>query len=321
MASASAWQVELKSSIGSTRTMAEYPSQDEFSVQAQRLLRYRIPLLLALLINFALVVRVPLGQMRAAADSQTAGQVTQAADLAAVADPMPEQAPREDVTPQVLQVETREIDPPDVDVVADFPLVIPEPAPSVRGPASAPVDAPELQIVLPPRATSGQPQAPLDPARPSAAPPLSLSLSSVDLARATKGWTSSWHHVRDYWENSLERSTHHQSDIDQAATVADEPIEVEVPPLEETASAPTATEPPQHLELENPSDSGGSVRFLIDGRLCTLLAGESHRFSSDVPHCVRFHRGGDNGDEEISLTGGRFQFSVTDEGWKLVPVE
>ncbi len=269
----------------------------------------------------SLIARVPLSQMRAAPDPGTDQQQMAALDpTAAIAGPE-QQLNSND--PQLLQAETPEA----VDVgvspaaspsehVAQLQMEIPGPA------AVPPIDTPELEIKLPTTSTpdvveSTQPTLEIPAALP-------LSMSQMDLSWASDGLTSGLTRVREYWQHSF-GDVVHQSDLEHATQVADEPMVVDVPSLSDSATSTTLTEMPvassRKLELENPQDSGGAVHFLIDDRPCTLLVGESHLFPAETPHSIQFHRGGDFGNNEVCLTGGRFQFKVTDEGWQLLPVK
>ncbi len=74
------------------------------------------------------------------------------------------------------------------------------------------------------------------------------------------------------------------------------------------------------LVLFNPLDSGGEMRFLVNGEFHVLLPGEVHRFDSKERWHVQFHRGDRFGDADLTLTGGHYEFRVTDNGWDLAEV-
>ena len=71
------------------------------------------------------------------------------------------------------------------------------------------------------------------------------------------------------------------------------------------------------LLLANDRNSGGVVRFLVDGRVYELLPGEAHSFLLGDRWHVRFHRGETFGIEERTLEAGAYHFVVTDAGWAL----
>jgi hypothetical protein len=71
------------------------------------------------------------------------------------------------------------------------------------------------------------------------------------------------------------------------------------------------------LVLVNASDSAGSVRFLVNDVLYELLPGETEQMGSGQSWRVQFHRGGGFGDADYTLTDGRYEFRVTEFGWRL----
>jgi hypothetical protein len=186
------------------------------------------------------------------------------------------------------------------------------------------IDTPEIPIPSP--TTSATDVVEVESTQPILAMPSTLpfSASQMDLSWASEGLTSGLTRVREYWQNSF-GDVVHQSDLEHATQVADEPLIVDVPSVADSATSTTQTDVPaassRKLELENPPGSGGTVHFLIDGRPCTLLVGESHLFPAETPHSIQFHRGGDFGNDEVCLTGGQFQFKVTDAGWQLISVK
>jgi len=99
-------------------------------------------------------------------------------------------------------------------------------------------------------------------------------------------------------------------------------------PVKTTDAAPpneTGTEPvdrprePEGLTLINPPRSGGSISFLLDGKPVTLAPGETRELPPGRSWDVRFHRGGAFGTATHVLQRGTHVFTVTREGWKLVP--
>ena len=85
------------------------------------------------------------------------------------------------------------------------------------------------------------------------------------------------------------------------------------PSVEQQADVPV-------LVLFNPLDSGGQMRFLVNGEFHLLLPGGVHRFDSEERWRIQFHRGNRFGDADFTLVGGRYEFRVTDNGWDLAEV-
>jgi hypothetical protein len=72
------------------------------------------------------------------------------------------------------------------------------------------------------------------------------------------------------------------------------------------------------VTLINPRESGGPVRFLLNGRESVLRPGETQQLSADRTWLIEFHRGGDFGEARYTLTSGAYRFRVTGRGWELV---
>lgn len=92
----------------------------------------------------------------------------------------------------------------------------------------------------------------------------------------------------------------------------------------EPADAAVAPQPPRESQttlIENPSDTGGTVRFLLGGESFTLKPGETISPTGPWPLVVRFHRGGEHGEARYSLRPGVYRFDVTRSGWELVTVD
>lgn len=73
------------------------------------------------------------------------------------------------------------------------------------------------------------------------------------------------------------------------------------------------------LTIINPVNSGGAIRFLIDDQVVSLAPGESRTLPGETARKVRFHRGGTFGAAAYSLSAGRYQFQITQQGWTLTP--
>lgn len=109
---------------------------------------------------------------------------------------------------------------------------------------------------------------------------------------------------------------------DEAETQAESSTTDSQPsPLSATESLPAATQPyslndEPRLILENPADSGGLVRYLVDGEIEALRPGESQQLRAGESKII-FHRGGNFGTAVEVLREGRYQFRATQNGWTL----
>jgi len=85
------------------------------------------------------------------------------------------------------------------------------------------------------------------------------------------------------------------------------------------------TSPPQNalprrsgaIQLVNDPESGGIVKFLVNGQEQSLQPGEAIDLPNDRAQIVDFDSGGTAGDLQYSLYGGLYKFKVTDRGWGL----
>jgi hypothetical protein len=71
------------------------------------------------------------------------------------------------------------------------------------------------------------------------------------------------------------------------------------------------------LTIRNALENEEPVSFLVNGRVCELRPGEAHEFAADTSWTVQFHRGGSFGNAKQTLTPGDYRFVVTDQGWDL----
>jgi hypothetical protein len=72
------------------------------------------------------------------------------------------------------------------------------------------------------------------------------------------------------------------------------------------------------LELVNPVNNGQAVHFLAGDTVHSLEPGQKHDLAGgDGTWRIRFHRGGDFGNAEYSLSHGVFEFRVAEQGWHL----
>lgn len=72
--------------------------------------------------------------------------------------------------------------------------------------------------------------------------------------------------------------------------------------------------------LQNPKENKGRIRFLANGRVQELQPGESRRFDESDQLQVNFHRGGEFGNANRTLSRGTYYFVVQEHGWALLPV-
>jgi hypothetical protein len=73
------------------------------------------------------------------------------------------------------------------------------------------------------------------------------------------------------------------------------------------------------LTLVNSPESAIRVGFSIDGEVEFLEPGESCELLGEGPWEIAFHRGAELGDEKQTLSVGRYDFSVSLDGWRLEP--
>jgi hypothetical protein len=91
-----------------------------------------------------------------------------------------------------------------------------------------------------------------------------------------------------------------------------------VPPLTETFNTVVYE---GETVIANPPTTGGTVHFIVEGRVYSLPAGTYRRFAGKDPKRVLFHRGDDESDAEHELSTGSFAFAVGSAGWELAPVK
>lgn len=226
--------------------MNDFLQASQLRDEARRLLRYRVPVIVAVLCNFALLIRFPL--VHSYSQTQSA--------------------------------------PPSPAATAQ---AVPGPSPP---PAASAVDPPPPHAAL---------------AVSSAAAPTAAAGPEFDVAQASRQLADTAQRLgvriaTSRWAQTLGASLARSSDESQQ---------------ERSAPTPAPSIHPS-LVLRNRSDNGGSVTFLVNGRRCELGPGEAHEFAADQPGWqIQFHRGDAFGNEERTLTKGRYEFIVTDQGWAL----
>ncbi len=272
--------------------MSELSSRNDLSQQVTRLLRFRFPLAVVVLLNVLFVARVPWASLRGAdrdASSDDAA-VAQAADAkpsesdrpAAPVQPSPV-SPAIDATPPAQGHQPPvAFDPPTV--ATNDPILLPQ---RWQDPPIADRDVPDPVIILPPDT--------YPPTVPKVFPSNGLADRNrlVELNRTAQRFLA-----RDF-----------PSWVDQLAE-AQEPHRHTTPPPR-----------PRVLVLENPIENDGPVHFLVDGVAFTLLPGETRRWESTTTDAwqLEFHRGLSLGDAQFEFGPGIYRFDVSYQGWDLRP--
>lgn len=78
---------------------------------------------------------------------------------------------------------------------------------------------------------------------------------------------------------------------------------------------------PQGVTLVNPTQTRGTVHFLLNGQISSLTPGQSRKFEDGDAWAIEFHRGGEFGDAVFTLSQGVYSFKVTRNGWDLSPAD
>ncbi len=78
---------------------------------------------------------------------------------------------------------------------------------------------------------------------------------------------------------------------------------------------------PIGLTLRNATENAETIRFLVDHRRHELLAGEAHLFPPADAWHIQYHPGGEFKNVERIMTPGSYHFIATDHGWDIVPDE
>lgn len=73
------------------------------------------------------------------------------------------------------------------------------------------------------------------------------------------------------------------------------------------------------VTIRNPLASGGTVAFVVDeSEEVTLTAGQTQTLTNRGSYSIEFDRGGGFGVARKTLSGGAYEFEVTERGWDLV---
>jgi len=100
------------------------------------------------------------------------------------------------------------------------------------------------------------------------------------------------------------------------------PSDFEPTPLSSIETLPAVTQPvnpvddESRLVIENPRQTGGMIRFLVDGNLATLRPGESLTLQAGATR-IQFHRGDDFENADVEISHGTYRFHPTKTGWTL----
>lgn len=102
-----------------------------------------------------------------------------------------------------------------------------------------------------------------------------------------------------------------KTDEDPEVTPVDERNEENTEAVSNAPSKP----PGNTVVLSN--DTEGVVHYLVNGEACSLSPGETHNLGSEDSWSIQFHRGGDFGNAEHTISQGVHAFRITESGWDL----
>ena len=71
------------------------------------------------------------------------------------------------------------------------------------------------------------------------------------------------------------------------------------------------------ISILNPADSGGDVKYALNGTAYSIKPGYSQSIQNDRTWTVEFGSGGSAGNVRYSLQTGTYKFKVTEAGWNL----
>jgi hypothetical protein len=100
--------------------------------------------------------------------------------------------------------------------------------------------------------------------------------------------------------------------LDSTDARVDQPASDTAPPV-----LPAPRNQSSQVDLSNRPDNTYPVAFLLNDQPVKLEPGDD--IVSTQPATVRFDRGGGLGTVTRSLTGGRYEFRLTNAGWELLP--
>ncbi|MHB0955562.1 MAG: hypothetical protein ACYC0X_04210 [Pirellulaceae bacterium] len=267
--------------------MYEFLQPDELRTEAKQLLRYRLPLILAVLVNFLFVVRLPLAQMRAESAVPLRVQIDAPAPPGpAASTPLPRRdAPRDASIADAPPATAAALSPPSVDV---SPFASTRTWRMTAQRLIRRWSAPWRETIAALIGDRLQRPAPKADTL-SAAEPSAAEISAAELLLVEPPAPA------------------HAVDLPPAPRHDPTPIS------EPVVDAPA----PVQLTMRNAQENEGPVIFLVDGRVCELQPGEAHEFAAGTSWRVQFHRGGSFGNVERTLAPGNYRFVITHQGWDL----
>lgn len=71
------------------------------------------------------------------------------------------------------------------------------------------------------------------------------------------------------------------------------------------------------IKILNPADSGGDIRYSLNGTEYSIKPGYAQNLDNDRTWVINFGSGGTKGDLRYTLSAGTFKFKATDAGWDL----
>ncbi len=72
------------------------------------------------------------------------------------------------------------------------------------------------------------------------------------------------------------------------------------------------------IKIVNPADSGGEIRYSLNGLEYSIQQGYSQTLDNDRTWVITFGSGGSKGDVRYTLSPGNFKFKATESGWELL---
>ncbi len=74
------------------------------------------------------------------------------------------------------------------------------------------------------------------------------------------------------------------------------------------------------IKLRNAADSGGAIRYLLNGQEFVIEPGYAQQIEADREWTIEFASGGSRGELRYGLTPGDYEFHVGDDGWDLAKI-
>jgi hypothetical protein len=278
----------------------------ELQVEAKQLLRYRVPLVLAILVNGVLIARIPVAAMfgpNPASNTVMTGKVGSdpgQSDDAAGADR------RTDVNAPASELEANDPQRNKSTSPAVVPETVSPPAGEldVQNDDDLPDDSSSDSAAAVPEMPAAQWRR-VDPVADETVATGEYGLDASDLLRTTHAFTRDAGQVVERFLAGLDEWRSRAGDL----------------PAPETADEDSRRPDPTNLILRNRPGNHAPVRFLVQGRPRELWPGEVLELPPAGPWTVEFHRGGDLEDTQRVLDPGAYQFEVTRSGWDLRAID